>query len=41
MPNFTSEGQDSLKSIEANQAPIAGPTVNAMANAMPTSAYYA
>eukprot|EP00866_Antonospora_locustae_P001119 jgi/Antlo1/1119/1077 len=38
MPNFTSEGHNSLRSIEANQAPMAGPTVNAMANAMPTSA---
>ena len=39
MPNFTREGHNSLKSIEANQAPMAGPIVNAVANAMPTSAY--
>jgi hypothetical protein len=39
MPNLTKEGHDSAKSMEANQAPMAGPNVKAIANAIPTRAY--
>lgn len=39
MPNLTREGHNKDKSIEANQAPIAGPIVKAIANAIPTRAY--
>jgi hypothetical protein len=38
MPNLTKDGHNNVKSTEANQAPIAGPTVKATANAIPTRA---
>lgn len=38
MPNLTREGHITLKSTDANQAPMAGPIVKAIAKAIPTRA---